>query len=117
MATRQRVTSDKPKCSAAGVNEMFIHISFPIADLRSFATRGGLTKPTWPNPQEAPQRPGAVEKGLQLAWGDFVRSVGVVRGRAKGGLPGFASEDVYADARGAIKFDTSALASSQGLNS
>lgn len=62
---------------------MFIHLSWPISDLRAFGDFVRLKKPNWPNPREDR---------------DFIRNIGVVRTRPQGGLTGFASEDFYVQA-------------------
>src|ERR1035437_5877947 len=62
---------------------MFIQISWPITDLRVLGDFGRFKKPNWPNPTEDR---------------DFIRNIGVVRTRLRGGLTGFASEDFYVQA-------------------
>jgi hypothetical protein len=79
--------------------KMFIHVSYPVVDLRAFGTFDRLKKPGWPNP---------------VTDRDFVRSFGVVRPRLRGGLTGFASEDIFVNSL-RITFDPRAIASMLGL--
>lgn len=78
---------------------MFIHISWPICDLRAFGDFDRLKKPNWPNPREDR---------------DFIRNIGVVRTRLRGGLTGFASEDFYVQAN-RIVVETKELADRLGI--
>ena len=73
---------------------MLFHIQFPIVDLRSFAPQRELRLPVpgWPRP---------------LVNEEFVRSVGQIRQRRRGGLEGWVGDEFYCDARRAIKLDLS----------
>lgn len=79
---------------------MFIHISWPISDLRAFGDFDRLKKPNWPNPTEDR---------------DFIRNIGVVRTRLRGGLTGFASEDFYVQAN-RIVVETKEFADRLGIS-
>jgi hypothetical protein len=70
---------------------MLLHLQFPVVDLRSLT--GGedsrLPVPNWPSP---------------LRDEEFVRSAGMIRKRYGGGLQGWVGEELYCDARRAIRF-------------
>ena len=70
---------------------MFVTVQIPIADLRHFVTEetGRLTLPPWPLAD--PSR-------------HFVRAVGPVRRRRRGGVPEWVGESLYCDARRAVVF-------------
>jgi len=71
---------------------MFLAIQFPFADLRPFlpSGTGRLSVPSFPLPE-----PGK----------EFVRSVGWVERRRRGGIPGWEGEELYCRARAAIRFE------------
>jgi hypothetical protein len=70
---------------------MFLAIQFPFTDARGFLTDGGgrLSRPAWP---------------LVSAGKDFVRSSGLVRPRRRGGVSDWAGEEIYGDAKRALRF-------------
>jgi hypothetical protein len=70
---------------------MLTAIQIPFADARPFLESGGarLHSPGWPFP----------ETDLE-----FVRSFGVTRKRRRGGIPEWPGEEVYCEARGAVRF-------------
>jgi hypothetical protein len=70
---------------------MFVTVQIPIADMRHFVTEetGRLTLPSWPLADPAK---------------DFVRAVGPVRRRRRGGVPEWVGESLYCDARHALVF-------------
>lgn len=70
---------------------MLLTLQFPLADLRTFVPGGdGRTeRPAWPAAQ---------------ADVDFVRSVGGVKLRRRGGMAGWIGEDVHCDAAGCVRF-------------
>jgi hypothetical protein len=71
---------------------MFLAIQFPFADARSFLDDGGgrLSRPSWP----------LVSPGR-----DFVRASGLVRPRRRGGVSDWAGEEIYGDAKRALRFE------------
>lgn len=73
---------------------MFVAIQFPFSDVRPFLTSETrrLISPKWPIPE--PDK-------------DFIRSTGQVRSRRKGGLEGWAGEEVYCRAARALRFQPS----------
>lgn len=70
---------------------MLIAVQFPFADTRAFVSSqtNRLHFPTWPVPE--PDR-------------EFVRTSGIVRHRRRGGLDSWPGEEVYCDARRALRF-------------
>jgi hypothetical protein len=73
------------------VTFVFVAVQFPLADLRRFVPppTGRLAAPPWPLAD--PRR-------------HFVRSVGSVRDRRRGGAPEWLGENVYCEARELVKF-------------
>ncbi len=71
---------------------MLLIILFPVADSRAFLDidTGVLNRPLWPDP---------------IADKDFVRTVGAVRQRWRGGIPGWIGENKVCEAHQAIHFD------------
>jgi hypothetical protein len=76
---------------------MLIHFQFPVVDLRALIGPEGsrLPVPSWPTP---------------LHDEEFVRSMGIVRRRPNGGLPGWIAEEHYCDARKSIKLNPEFIA-------
>lgn len=74
-----------------GLGVMFVTMQIPIADMRHFVTEetGRLTLPPWPLADPARH---------------FVRAVGPVRRRRRGGVPEWVGESLYCDARHALVF-------------
>jgi hypothetical protein len=75
---------------------MFVEVAFPFTDVRSFyLDQGGrLDLPRWPTPRiKEPNQPA-----------DFVRGIGYVDKRPRGGVTGRAGEDKLCHARNAIRF-------------
>jgi hypothetical protein len=70
---------------------MFLAIQFPFADARGFLDDKGhrLLRPAWP---------------VALPGRDFVRSSGLVKPRRRGGVAEWAGEEIYCDARRALRF-------------
>lgn len=70
---------------------MFVTVQIPIADLRLFVSEetGRLTVPPWPLADPSKH---------------FVRAVGPVRRRRRGGVPEWVGESLYCDARHALVF-------------
>lgn len=70
---------------------MFLVVQHPLADLRGLLGSGcgRLSLPSWPlgNPDK-----------------DFVRSSGLVKPRLRGGVADWAGEDLYGDAKNALRF-------------
>jgi hypothetical protein len=75
---------------------MFVEIAFPFTDLRGFYgdCRGRVPRPDWPTPR--------IKTPGQSA--DFIRGVGAVMPRPRGGITGRAGEDVLCEAAGAVVF-------------
>lgn len=73
---------------------MHFVVQFPLADSRTFLQEetGHLVRPVWPTPN---------------ADHDFIRSIGIVRERPRGGLTGWVSENVFCQANRAIQFQGS----------
>ncbi len=71
---------------------MFLAIQFPFADARGFLDEGGgrLSRPAWP----------LVNPGY-----DFLRSSGLVRPRRRGGVSDWAGEEIFSDAKRALRFE------------
>jgi hypothetical protein len=71
-------------------------VAFPLTDLRSFYLdrRGRVSRPRWPTPRTKEPNYSS----------DFVRGVGAVSPRPRGGITGRAGEDVLCNAEGAITF-------------
>jgi hypothetical protein len=70
---------------------MFVLVQLPFADARCFVARAErLLKPPWPLVE--PDR-------------DFVRAVGQVRERRRGGVTPWVGEEVYCDARRALRIE------------
>jgi hypothetical protein len=70
---------------------VFLVLQHPFADLRGFlgAESGRLQRPSWPLAE--PQR-------------DFVRSSGLVKPRRRGGVDEWAGEELYGEAKLAVRF-------------
>ena len=70
---------------------MLFIINFPFADSRNFIDipTGSLNYPVWPSP---------------IPDYDFVRSMGIIKKRLRGGLTGWVGENLICDARKAIRF-------------
>jgi hypothetical protein len=75
---------------------MFVEAVFPFTDLRTFyLDRGGRAhRPQWPIPR--------VKEPNRSA--DFVRGMGAVARRPRGGVTGMVGEDILCDATGAVVF-------------
>ncbi len=70
---------------------MFLEILLPLTDLRPFLASASQSVTS---PRLTLADPGR----------DFIRSFGVVRKRERGGVDGLKGEEVYCDARGALRF-------------
>lgn len=71
---------------------MFLVLQHPLVDSRCFLdpeTSGRLLAPGWPLAEEHKE---------------FVRSVGIVRRRKRGGVGAWAGEECFSDAKMAFKF-------------
>lgn len=70
---------------------VLLTLQFPLADLRTFIPggEGRIERPVWPAAQ---------------ADVDFVRSVGGVKQRRRGGMAGWIGEDVHCEAAGCVRF-------------
>lgn len=70
---------------------MLIAITFPLLDARGFidTPTGRVASPNWPSPR---------------VYQDFLRHYGVVKERTRGGVREWPGEEVYCDARKALRF-------------
>jgi hypothetical protein len=69
---------------------MFVALEYPLVDVRRFVDKETrrLVRPHWPLAED----------------GEFIRGIGSVKGRPRGGVAEWPGEDVFCDARRAISF-------------